>query len=51
MKQPYQESINRLAKKAMADVMRLREAGEPAMLVLLTPEEGARAGLLKGEAP
>lgn len=33
--QPYQTSINRLANKALADVLRLREAGEPVMLVLL----------------
>lgn len=42
---PYQTSINRLANKALADVLRLREAGEPVMLVLLDADEGARAGL------
>lgn len=32
---PYQASINRLAQKAVADVLRFRGAGEPVMLVLL----------------
>ncbi len=50
---PYQTSINRLANKALADVLRLREAGEPVMLVLLDADEGKLAGIgpLKGEAP
>lgn len=51
-RQPYQTAINALAKRAIADVMRHRGPGETVMLVLLTPEEGKRAGIeaIKGEA-